>query len=266
MSRLGAGILAVAAATALIGCTSAKDARRHAVNRYVQRVNGIEMQQAAAWQRAQIAYRGLGTGAITPAKLRALASAPVIIRALRGRVAAVEAPPVVAGLRASLLHLLDEDARFADEVSRFGIYVVGVGKLEQELGAKTTLLRRTLARERHPSAEEKALRGYAVQLSALGQRIDALHAPRALAPWHKEELRRIHALRTAAVQLAAGIASRDGNAEARALTMFRSAAASSTVSEADRAAIVAYDRRLTDLGRLGAEVARRQAALSKAYS
>lgn len=259
-------MLAVAAAVALVGCGSAKDARRRDVNRYVDEVNRIEMQEAPAWRRAQVAFQDIGQGQLTVKKLRAVAAAPAAVRKLRRRIAALEPPPAAAALHRSMLELLDADVQFADEVALFGNYTVAVGKLETELSTDTRALSNGLAHAKHPAAQEHALDAYAAQLTSLDRRIATLRAPLALAPWDREQRARLHSLRGGALEVSSALRRGDRVAAGHGLTQLRRAMARPAVTVADRAAIVAYDARLARLQKLAAEIARRRDKLTREYS
>lgn len=266
MRSAAAVVLALAAAVALVGCGSAKDARRRDVNHYVDEVNRIEAQEAPAWRRAQVAFQAIGQGRLTAKKLRAVAAAPAAVRKLRRRIAALDPPHAAAGLHRSMLNLLDADAKFADEVARFGSYTVAVGKLEAELSADTRALSNGLAHAKHPAAQERALDVYAVQLASLDRRIAALHPPLALAPWHREQRARLRSLRGGALEVSSALRRGDRVAAGHGLTQLRRAMAQPPVTVADRAAIVAYNARLARLQKLAAEIARRREKLTREYS
>jgi hypothetical protein len=259
-------VLAVAAAVALVGCGSAKDARRRDVNHYVDEVNRIETQEAPAWRRAQVAFQGMGQGGLSPTKLRAVAAAPAAVRGLRRRIAALHPPPAAKALHRSLLKLLDADVQFADEVARFGSYTVAVGKLETELGTDTRALSKGLAQAKHPAEQEHVLDTYAVRLASLDRRIAALRPPLALAPWDREQRARLLALRGGALEVSSALGRGDRVAAGHGLTKLRRAMARPAVTVADRAAIVAYDARLARLQKLAAAIARRRDELTREYS
>lgn len=266
MRSAAAVLLAAAAAVALVGCGGAKDARRRAVNRYVDEVNRIETQEAPAWRRAQVAFQGIGQGQLTPKKLHAVAAAPAAIRKLRRRIAAVQPPPAAAALHRSMLKLLSADVQFADEVARFGTYTVSVGKIETELGTDTRTLSRGLAHAARPAAQERVLDAYAAQLALLDLRIAALRPPLALTPWDREQRARIVSLRSGALEVSTALGRGDRGAAGRGLTKLRRAMARPPVTVADRAAIVAYDARLAHLQKLAAEIAMRRDKLTRDYS
>ena len=259
-------VLAGAAAFAFVGCGSAKDARRSDLNRYVDRINRIETQAAPAWNRAQIAMQSLGQGQLTAKKLRSIAAAPAEIRTLRRRIASVQPPSAAVALHASLLRLLDADARFADDVARFGTYTVAAGKLEADLGADTHVLSRALAHTKSRAAQERELDAYAAALAVLDRRDAALQPPAALANWDREQRARLRSLRSAALEVVRSLARGDRVGAGRGLTQLRQGMARPAVTVADRAAIVAYNARLRRLETLAAEIARRRAALTREYS
>lgn len=255
---------AVLLVLALAGCgTSAKDTQRREFNRYVESVNRIETDAAAAWRRAQSAYSKLGGGRLTAAELRELAAAPPTIRSLRRRLAAVEPPPRARRLHASLVHLLDLDASFADEVAGFGRYVTAVRPLERALTADSAALSAELKRTRSRAAEDAALARFARRVGVVERRLGALHPPPAFAPWHAEQLDRTHALRAGAQELRHGLARRDRAAIEHGFATLRDAANRASVTVADRAAIVAYDARLAQIRRVTDAVAREESRLAR---
>jgi hypothetical protein len=258
-----AAAVAVVAAVALTGCSSAKDDRRNAVNRYLASVNEVEQQAATPLARARKAYTGLGRGAVSERQLRELAAAPRTIRSLRTRIARVAPPEDARRLHASLLRLLDLNASFAEEVESFARYVRAVGPLEQRLGAETAQLRRALRRSSVGGQEQRTLTRYAAQLDELVVRFRRLRPPPALAPWHAGQVARVGRLRRGARELTSGLARRDRKLTQSGLTALTRAAATSSVTAADRAAILAYNARLKRIRAAGAAVAREQARLTR---
>jgi hypothetical protein len=263
VTRAAALAVAALAALALTGCGSAKDDRRDAVNDYLARVNQIQRELAGPWARARNAYAGVGRGTISERQLRTLAAAPRTIRSLRTRIAAVTPPADAKRLHASLLRLLDLNARFASEVEAFARYVRAVGPLEQVLGEETEELRRALKRTNATRAEQRALGVYASRLGALGARFRRLRPPPALAPWHAGQRARVATLRRAAGEVRDGLARRDDTLARRGLAALGRAAAASQVTTADRAAILAYGARLRRIRTATAAIAREQARLAQ---
>jgi hypothetical protein len=260
VTRIAAAVLA---AVLLAGCGSAKDARRSDVNDYISSVNRIERDALVPWNRARNAYAHLGRGAISDRQLRELAAAPKRIRSLRARIAAVTPPEDAKSLHASLLRLLDMDARFAAEVETFARYVRAVGPLEKQLGAETAELRRTLKRSHTSGPERHALARYATQLDLLLARLRRLQPPPALAPWHAGQVTRIATLSRGAREVTYGLARHDSALTRRGLTALTGAAATSPVTAADRGAIIAYDTRLKRIRAVAAAVAREQGRLAR---
>jgi len=260
VTRAAAAALAV---VALAGYGGAKDSRRGDVNDYIARVNAVARDAAAPWTKARKAYLAVGRGAITSRELRTLAAAPATIRSLRARIAAVTPPDEAKRLHAALLRLLDMDARFAEEVTLFARYVRAVGPIEKRLRADTAYLRTALKQSRVSAAQQRALTAYAKRLSGLVAQLGRLRPPAALAPWHDEQTARIVTLRKGARDVTDGLAHGDAALARRGLDALTGSATSSTVTAADRRAVVAYNARLKRIRAAAATVAREHERLAR---
>jgi hypothetical protein len=261
VSRLVVAGLAVV--LVLAGCGGGTDARRRDVNRYIHAVNQIERDAVVQMNRARDAYVALGRGKLNDLQLTQLDVAPDTIRQLRGQIAALSPPQDVRHMHATLLRLLSMDAAFATEVGAFAHYVRAVGPIEQRIGVETAQLRRDLKRAHTSGPEQAALTRFADGVNALIARFHRLQPPRSLAPWHTEQVARLSELRTGARFLTRGLARRDRAVAARGLTMLTNAAVASPVTPADRSAILAYDRRLKQIGAVAARLTREQRGLAK---
>lgn len=261
MIRIIGSVIALAL---LAGCGGgAKADRRHDVNHYIARVNDVEHGTLTSWNETRNTYSGLARGKITAAQLRRFAKVSATIRLMRARVARMPPPNDAKRLRALLLRLLDLDAAFADEVNRFAHYVRAVQPLQARVGRDTLGLRRALHQSRTTRAQREALDRYAVALITLRSQLLRLQPPAALAPWHGEQTRRVAALRHGALELARGLGGRDRAAMRRGLTELTNAASAAPVTVADRAAIVAFDRRLGRLRVAASAVSREEARLTR---
>lgn len=262
MTRVAAALLAVAV---LAGCASETERRRSAVNRYIGSVNAVETQSILSWNRARDAYITLSQGTVDAQQLRDLAAAPATIRSLRTRLAALKPPPDARRLHASLLRLLDLDARFAAEVATFARYVRAVGPLEKRLGVATRGLRVELKGSRTPAVERQALTRYAGTLDSLLNGLTRLRPPRALAPWHAGQVARVTALDRGARIVAAALGTKDGSRLQRGLALLTGSAAASSVTRADRNAILAYDARLKRISAAATAVSREEQRLKREF-
>ena len=260
MTRVAAAILA---AVTLAGCGSAADHRRESVDRYIAKINDAQSNALVPWQRAQRGYVAVRSGKVTDSQLRDLAEAPRTIRTLRARIAEEPAPAAARRLRARLLRLLDLDARFAAEVETFARYVRDVAPVERQVASATVQLRKSLQRTRDSVLERQALVRYGARLDTLRRRLRRLAPPRALAPWHTEQLARLATLRGGADDLTKGLATRDVALTQRGLDAVTGAAGASPVTVADRAAIVAYNARLKQIRAAAAAVAVEQNRLTR---
>jgi len=256
----------VAIAVVAAGCGSAKDARRHDLNAYVQRVNAVEDAAAVEWRRVQTAYATIGRGKLTAKKLAMLEHAPLAIDKLHAKLGAIPAPPVARKLRVSLLRLLDGDREVASELVTFVHYVTAVAPLQRDVALATKGLQATLKQKQKRAVQEATLDAFAARAGEIAQREGALTPPPALVPWAREQRDRALQLRTGAQDVRDGIAHNDRTLAARGLTELRDAAAQQSVTAADREAILAYNARVVRMRRLAAAVAREQHRLSVEYT
>lgn len=252
---------AALAAVALTGCAGEKDDRRDAVDDYVETVNATQREALIPWNSARMAYAAVGRRELSDRQLRVLGTAPATIRELRTRIAAVAPPADARRLRERLLRLLDLQASVAAEVSAFARYVTAVSPLEQRLADETAKLRRTLQRSRAQAPERQALSRYAAELAALRRQLERLDPPKALEPWHAGQLARVETLRAGAGAAATGLAKKDAALIGSGVAALTSGAAGVPVTEAERAAIVAYNERLSRIRTASAAVTSEQARL-----
>lgn len=260
-SLVGAPAAVLLAALTLAGC-GGNDDRRAAFNRYVASVNATQAVAVAEWNTTRTAYASVGRRRLTDRQLRNLATAPTTIRALRQRLAAVRPPEDARRLRARLLRLLDLQASFAAEVSMFAHYVAAVSPLQQRVADETTRLRRGLQASHARGPEQRALTTYAERLDRILTTLRRLGPPRALAPWHAEQVARVTRLRDGALSAARGLERQDRSEVGRGVAMLTGAATAAPVTVADRAAIVAYNARLTRIREAAGAVAREQTRLT----
>jgi hypothetical protein len=265
--RLEAALpVAVAAVVALAGCGSAKDARRSNFNRYVARVNQVEADASRAWARVRLAYVRLAKGVPSAAEVGKLAAAPGTIRDLRRNLEQIDPPADAKPVHRMLLHILALDAALADELAAFGRYIHDVTALEQQLGKATTQLRRSLKTTAARRGQERVLSAYAGQLATLLQQLRALTPPPSMAPWQREQIGRVSTLQTGAQEVQRGLAANDRVAVGEGLGLLQGAVAQSPVTKADRAAIVAYNKRLDRIRRLLGALERRQADIAQSLT
>ena len=255
--------VAVLTAVALTGCSSEQDERRSDVNEYIASVNATQLDAVEQWNRVRTAYTAVGQGPPSKSELRSLAAAPLTIRKLRERIAAVTPPEAARRLRARLLRLLDLQTSLAAEVNVFARYVTAVSPLEQRVAGETARLRGALKRSHERGPEQQALTSYATQLDAVQVRLDRLEPPPALAPWHAEQLARVTTLRNGAREASRGLVENDPALIRRGVAALTGAASGAPVTVADRAAVVAYNGRLTKIRAAAAVVAREQARLAQ---
>jgi hypothetical protein len=179
-----------------------------------------------------------------------LRAAEQSLREVRGRVAAVPAPPVAAGLRRAILLSLDAQVEFADEVALLAGYLPVVAAVQGDLGEATTRLRRdTNAAETAP-AQGAAFDAYAARAASLADRLRTAEPPRSFASSRDAEAGRVEELAASAAAVADGLRTARVTRINRSLDRFAAAAAGTRVAEARRDAVLLYGRRLRELGRL----------------
>lgn len=261
MRRLAvAGVAALALVAA--GCGSS---RRDAVNAYLKHVDAVEHELAPRVRAANAAYGRFGKALESEKERRALVRAEATVRELRDRLAAVDPPEDAERLHALLLQLVGREAAFANEVLLLAGYIPRFQALVLDAGQAGRRLQAVL-HSRSAAEAAPAFGRYAAALETDLRKLELLQPPPAMAPSHQAGVTALR--RTADISRRLRLAlEREDNAAAgqlaTRLTGVSSFAVRERVAAAERHAVLAYNERLVDLGRLAARIQRERIRLDR---
>jgi hypothetical protein len=256
-SSRAALVLVVVAALAASGCGGDKGGRRKAVDDYIQQANDLQSRYARSITRANRAYRSFSAGRPSPAELKRLGEAQSSILALRVQLQQLHPPADARKLHNDLLAFVHLEQGIALEVTEFEQFVPQVGRVLADLGTLNTAFRLNFARATTAADQQRVFGDYASALGKTAARLERLGAPPALAPWQQAEVARLRKTAAAAVGLRAALIARDRAGVQRQVAAFSSAASETRAeNEAQRVAIKAYNRRLTNIARAAAKIER----------
>jgi len=262
---LGA-LAVVTAAGTLPGCGGGgSSAARDAVRTYVERVNTIQRQDAGGVAAANAAYAAVSQGKLAGADAQhRLQTAQDDLRALRQKVAAVDAPAPARALRRDLLRVLALDVGLATEAEQLVAYVPAAQRAMRRLPAAGRRLRTRLRRASAAPGQQAALTAYGGALSGIETQMRALDPPPVLLDSHRGQLLRLDRARSLSRGLRSAIGRADAPAIATLLVRFQRVNDVGAVTVAlQRAAVRAYQRRLRAVSEAAAATSRELADLQR---
>jgi hypothetical protein len=260
------GVLAaLVVAAVLAGCGGGGDRTRDAIRSYIDNVNAIQREGDSGMADANTAYVAFSRGELGGREaVRRLTTAADELRAIRGRLAAVEVPVLARGLRTRLLGVFDADIELAGEAELLARYVPAARAAMAPLPRASRRLRSRLAAAESPDAQNSALGLYAAALDRLENRMRLLSPPPVLLASHRSQLLRLHEARVLSGRLRTAIAGADAPAIARLLLRFREVNASTGAGLVlQRGAVRAYRQRVRDVQEAIAAARREQARLQR---
>jgi hypothetical protein len=222
------------------------DARREAVAGYISNVNRTQQALVLELDRVSTAYRKLRLVAKPdPRQVARLEAAEATLQTLRRRFASVVAPPEAAKLRTKLLELLDLQIAVAREVAGIARYLPLQAAENRRLAAATGRLRLTLDKSSTVAGQRAAFRAYRADLLDVGSALEGLAAPQVLEPTRRAQIARVERLATLAQQFAAALKRQDAREIDRVYRLFVQTSGTTGATRAERAAVTAFNRRLT---------------------
>ena len=251
------GCIVVAAS----GCGGSTSARRHAVNRYFERVDAIQVEFKADLTRAQFAFNQFGHG--QDLQTAGLTRAARGIVRLRHQLAAVTPPPDALPIHRDLLELLAREAELAREVRDLSSYLPAQRRPLDRLRRAESALRAGLQTNRKARAQARVFARFADALGGVLRGLEAVPAPQGLAAWHRAEVLRVRRLRADALDLRAALRAHDAKIMTRRLGDLRKDLVGRAPVSAQRAAILAYDRSVRDVNALTGKIESERAALER---
>ena len=275
MTRLFA-VVALAAAVASAGCGGGHS-KRKAVTDYINRVDSVEKQLATPLAAVSTANQSFANPKKKNPKLEVqLATSERTMKTLSRRLAAIPAPPEAAHLRALLLQLVNRQVALTHEIDQLFTFVPAFQADLAPLAAADTNLKDDLARsgktvaatEKLDSEKAAALETYAALVDNAIGKLRLLHPPAVWQPGYTTQLVSLQALRSSALALAGAINAKQAAAVPGLLERFDQAAVSddsTPAQKAERAAVVAYNGRISALVTLSRKINAERARLQGVY-
>jgi hypothetical protein len=241
------------------GCGGGSSERRHAVNRYFERVDAIQAELKPALTKAQFAFNQFGHGK-TPRVANLTRAMRTVLR-VRQQLAAVTPPSDAVPIHRHLLALLAREAGLAREVRDLSSYLPAQRRPLTQLRTAESALRTGLRTSRKARAQERVFARFADALGEVIRGLEVVPAPPALAAWHQAEVLRARRLRGDALDLRAALRAHNAAIMTRRLAELRKDLVGRAPVSAERAAILAYDRGVGDVNALTGEIERERADL-----
>jgi hypothetical protein len=269
-------VVAVAAALVAAGCGGG-NSKKAAITDYVDRVNAVEQQLAKPFAAVTKANQSFARAKTRDPQLeKQLAKSERTMRTLSRRLAAIEAPTEVTHLRALLLELVNRQLTLTREVHQLYEFVPAFQADLKPLAAANA----TLSNELHKTAttgaattaldaeKAAALETYAGILDGVIVKLRRLDPPPVWQPGYTVQLTSLDHLRSTARALADAIRANRAAALPPLLERFDRAAVagrSTPAQKAQRAAVLAYNGRISSLVKLTRRIGAEQVRLQKAY-
>jgi len=243
--------IAIGVAVVLLGrADDETDERRDAVSVYIVEVNTTQQALILELERVSLAYRELRLKEkADPKQLARVNEAARILRRLRSKLAALEAPSEARKLRGAVLGLVDLQIQLADEVAGMARYIPVQAAENRKLATATTRLRVGLGKAKTGPAQHDAFDVYRTALLASVGKLEAAAAPAVLEPSRTGEIKRLARLAALAQKLGAALEDQDAKSVDLLFPRFVQTSASTGTTPAERAAVIAFNRRLGAIGR-----------------
>jgi hypothetical protein len=213
-------------------------------------VNAIERRLAVELAGVRQAYDGLRLDPVALAgRVDDLERAERTMRDLRTQLEGLRPPSEAARLHAALLRLVSLQAALAHETTQLGRFLPTFIREKQKVAAATGRLRRDLAAARTGDAQAVPFGRYARVLDDVASRLSVLRSPPVLEPARANDVARLRRLASLAQGLRSALErgrSADLERDFRALVRIASAAGA---TPAERAAVIAYNRRIRAIDR-----------------
>jgi hypothetical protein len=293
--RVAGGVAVVVIAAALTACGGSQDTTRRQIATYLAAVNQIERQLATPLDTVDAVDRQLtaGSGAsrtaattttttsgarlTAAAQERRLRQAARQIAVVTARLHALAAPVPAAHLKSLLVALAGRQADLAVQTERLIAFIPGFSASLRPLGPAVSALERVLSISQASSAagvqrvygqKATALRSFARTLDGILASLRSLHPPSSSQPTYVAERRSLNRMKAAATTLAGDLAGGHTVGITGVLRSFDSGAAlpgSRSTQEAERAAVRAYDRQVSELTSLATAVDHERLQLAQRF-
>jgi hypothetical protein len=231
---------------------------------YVARVNKLQGLATGPLTQLNTAYAQFGTPrARTPEHLRRLARGERDLRTLRTQLARVQTPRKALPLRAQLLRLYDMQIAFARDVAQFAQYLTRVVAPERRAETARLDLLRKLRAAAGATEQADAFDAYSAASSVASKQLGVLHAPAEFDRARTAEIARLHDLSEGAAEAAHALRAGHRADVQTAIASFARSSSTFTVAVRQRAAAIAYNRRLKAIDAQRARLAHAQQRLQQ---
>jgi len=251
----------IAALVAISFVRDGKPGPRDHVAAYIEKVNATSTSFSQDFAAVQQAYQSLALAPKASAKqVPALRRSLRKLHALRLRMQRIQPPPEAAALHTKLVAYFRQQEAVAAELLETAQYVPLLAAAERPLAAANATMRAALARETTGTGQAAALEDYAASVGHARARMEKLDPPPLFAVTTQSQIDKLARSERLVRRLATALEERDPVALNRAVRELGKPDAPSTA--AARAAVVAYNRRVEKIARLGAAVQRERTRLS----
>lgn len=221
------------------------DERRAAVADYIVKVNTTQQAVVLELEQVNTAYRELRLGAKpVPGQLKRVEAAERSLAELRARLARLPVPREAARLHAELLQLVDLQVAFAHEVVGMVRYLPLQAEEHRKLAAATDRLRAALEGATAGATQRTAFEAYRRAVRAVIRRLEQTSAPPVLEPSRTGEIERLERLDALAARLGRALDEQRVEEIDPLFAEFVRASADTGTTQAERQAVIAYNRRL----------------------
>jgi hypothetical protein len=236
--------------------------RRAAVARYIADVNTTQQASILELEKVSRVYRELKLGPkADPKQQERVEQAEASLQSLRGRLAKLAAPAEARTLRRELLELVDLQVVLADEVAGMVRYLPVEAAENRKLAAATNTLRRRLEEAKTGEGQRDAFVAFRGVLLASAKALRAATAPDVLEPSRTGEIARLEKLASIAQELAQALADAEVEDVDRLFPRFVQTSQSTGTTKAERAAVVAFNKRLSQIADERVDVVEERARL-----
>lgn len=228
------------------------DSTRDKVAQYIEQANETGRQFAAQYSGVEAAYRTFATSPgkrPSTAKLRVAAKR---LTELRIELAAIPAPPKAQTLRRRLIAFYRGQEKVAYELVGVTEYFPKLVTAEQPLKGAADTMRKGVGAAHTPTAQAAALGTYAASIERTAAHIEALDQPALFTQARRLEVARLRKTERSIRDVRAALLANDRtalNIAVRKLSVSNNASALAT-----RAAVVAYNKHVSQISKLGAAV------------
>jgi hypothetical protein len=245
-------VLAIAIGVAVVLLARGDDdtgERRDAVAVYIVELNTTQQTLIVELERVSLAYRELRLSEkADPKQLARVNEAARILRGLRSKLEALETPSEARKLRRAVLGLVGLQIGLADEVAGMARYIPLQAAENRKLAAATSRLRVELGKAKTGPAQRDAFDAYRTALLASVDRLEVAAAPAVLEPSRTGEIKRLSRLAALARELGEALEDQDAKSVDVLFPRFVQTSTSTGTTPAERAAVIAFNRRLAAIG------------------